>query len=35
LEAGRIALSGSSGELENSPAVRAAYLGGATDEADE
>ena len=32
LEAGRIALSGSSSELEHSPAVRAAYLGGATDE---
>ena len=35
LEAGRIALSGSSTELEHSPAVRAAYLGGATDEAAE
>src|SRR5207245_8198010 len=33
LEAGRIALSGSSAELEHSPAVRAAYLGGAMDEA--
>ena len=32
LEAGRIALQGTSGELTNSPAVRAAYLGGATDE---
>jgi branched-chain amino acid transport system ATP-binding protein len=32
LEAGRIALSGSSAELANSPAVRAAYLGAAMDE---
>ena len=32
LEAGRIALSGTSAELEHSPAVRAAYLGGAMDE---
>jgi len=32
LEAGRIALSGSSTELANSPAVRAAYLGAAMDE---
>jgi branched-chain amino acid transport system ATP-binding protein len=35
LEAGRIALSGSSAELEHSPAVRAAYLGGTTDEAGD
>ncbi len=34
LEAGRIVLSGPSGELTRSPRVRAAYLGGATDEAD-
>jgi branched-chain amino acid transport system ATP-binding protein len=34
LEAGRIALSGNSGELANSPAVQAAYLGGALDESD-
>ena len=34
LETGRIALSGGSTELQHSPAVRAAYLGGATDEAD-
>ena len=33
LEAGRIALSGSSDMLANSPAVRAAYLGGTADEA--
>jgi branched-chain amino acid transport system ATP-binding protein len=33
LEAGRIALSGASSELASSPAVQAAYLGGATDEA--
>ena len=33
LEAGRIVLSGSSAELAASPAVQAAYLGGATDEA--
>jgi branched-chain amino acid transport system ATP-binding protein len=33
LEAGRIALRGSSRDLENSPAVQAAYLGGAIDEA--
>jgi branched-chain amino acid transport system ATP-binding protein len=32
LEAGRIALSGSSPELANSPAVQAAYLGAALDE---
>ena len=32
LEAGRIALSGSSRELADSPAVRAAYLGAAMDE---
>jgi len=32
LEAGRIALSGSSSELTSSPAVQAAYLGGAADE---
>jgi len=32
LEAGRIVLSGSSSQLAHSPAVRAAYLGGATDE---
>ena len=32
LEAGRIALSGTSAELEQSPAVQAAYLGGAMDE---
>jgi branched-chain amino acid transport system ATP-binding protein len=32
LEAGRIASSGSSGELANSAAVRAAYLGAAMDE---
>jgi branched-chain amino acid transport system ATP-binding protein len=32
LEAGRIALSGSSKELANSPAVQAAYLGAALDE---
>jgi branched-chain amino acid transport system ATP-binding protein len=32
LEAGRIALSGSSLDLVNSPAVRAAYLGAAMDE---
>ena len=32
LEAGRIVLSGSSDELARSPAVQAAYLGGATDE---
>jgi branched-chain amino acid transport system ATP-binding protein len=32
LEAGRITLSGSAAELSLSPAVRAAYLGGATDE---
>jgi branched-chain amino acid transport system ATP-binding protein len=32
LEAGRIALSGSSTELATSPAVRAAYLGAAMDE---
>lgn len=35
LEAGRIALSGTSAELANSPAVRAAYLGGAADEATD
>jgi branched-chain amino acid transport system ATP-binding protein len=33
LEAGRIALSGSSAELAGSHAVQAAYLGGAEDEA--
>lgn len=33
LEAGRITLSGASVELAQSKAVRAAYLGGATDEA--
>ncbi len=33
LEAGRIVLAGSSAELAASPAVQAAYLGGATDEA--
>ena len=33
LEAGRITLSGSSTELAASPAVQAAYLGGAADEA--
>jgi branched-chain amino acid transport system ATP-binding protein len=33
LEAGRIALSGPSGDLADSPAVQAAYLGGALDEA--
>jgi branched-chain amino acid transport system ATP-binding protein len=33
LEAGRIALSGSSSELTRSRAVQAAYLGGAADEA--
>jgi branched-chain amino acid transport system ATP-binding protein len=32
LESGRIALSGPSAELATSPAVQAAYLGGATDE---
>lgn len=32
LEAGRIALSGTSKQLANSPAVRAAYLGAAMDE---
>jgi branched-chain amino acid transport system ATP-binding protein len=32
LEAGRIVLSGSSDELARSPAVQAAYLGGAMDE---
>ena len=32
LEAGRIAASGSSAELAQSPAVQAAYLGGAMDE---
>jgi branched-chain amino acid transport system ATP-binding protein len=32
LEAGRIALSGTSAELRQSPAVQAAYLGAATDE---
>jgi branched-chain amino acid transport system ATP-binding protein len=32
LEAGRIVLQGSSADLVRSPAVRAAYLGGATDE---
>jgi branched-chain amino acid transport system ATP-binding protein len=34
LEAGRIALSGSSKDLGDSPAVRAAYLGAAPDELD-
>jgi branched-chain amino acid transport system ATP-binding protein len=33
LETGRISLSGPSAELAESPAVRAAYLGGALDEA--
>jgi branched-chain amino acid transport system ATP-binding protein len=33
LEAGRIVLAGSSSELASNPAVQAAYLGGATDEA--
>jgi branched-chain amino acid transport system ATP-binding protein len=33
LEAGRIALSGTSAELARSASVQAAYLGGATDEA--
>ena len=33
LESGRIALSGLSSDLASSPAVQAAYLGGATDEA--
>ncbi len=32
LESGRMALSGSSAELAKSPAVQAAYLGGAADE---
>jgi branched-chain amino acid transport system ATP-binding protein len=32
LEAGRIVLSGDSSELAHSPAVQAAYLGGAMDE---
>lgn len=32
LESGRIALSGSSTDLQRSPAVQAAYLGGALDE---
>jgi branched-chain amino acid transport system ATP-binding protein len=31
LEAGRIALQGSSNELRQSPAVQAAYLGGAVE----
>jgi branched-chain amino acid transport system ATP-binding protein len=35
LEAGRIALSGASAHLADSPAVRAAYLGAALDEAVE
>lgn len=34
LEAGRIALSGTASELEHSAAVRAAYLGGASEEAE-
>src|SRR5207302_8176234 len=34
LEAGRITLSGGSKELANSAAVRAAYLGAATDEVE-
>ncbi|HEV7664079.1 MAG TPA: ABC transporter ATP-binding protein [Chloroflexota bacterium] len=33
LETGRIALSGASVDLERSPAVQAAYLGGSSDEA--
>jgi branched-chain amino acid transport system ATP-binding protein len=33
LEAGHVALSGTSSELANSQAIRAAYLGGAMDEA--
>ncbi len=31
----RVELTGGSSELEHSPAVRAAYLGGASDEADD